>query len=525
MSKSLVASAPPREPVPLRRVFLLCLPALILAIALRISFLVAIPEVYYGADSNSYFDTARHLWTDGTFELKPKRRYFYPLLLTAAPLLPGSVAIGVAVVQHILGLLIIVGVGWIVAQLTRLPTIFVPIATCAVAIWPRMLWYEHEMIAEVWMLAAFVAAVAIALPCGALKDKNRLFWFLVMLATIAACKPHGRPLWLGLMIVAAVTAGNPLKWGIRNLAMVALAVMIMLTAGSNRQGGWLLLNTALPFVNTEGQPYAEYRAILKPFIEEARADLPNYADNQTRYKKALSGKRFLMGSEWVKLSKNKELYSKVTTELAIEGIRSHPLEYGQLVLRKIACTGGRVFAGRFNPEDFWRDQSSHFKASSQDETVSQDEIKLLYGLDRNAYPDFAAERAERTTWLAPELATLSRSLIWTKYRRGQIGEPPTIRLTVLGWLLVIGFAACLMPRDFFCRALLWVPLVLYLLIILGVGDVNQRYLHPVEWAAIVIVVIGLDTIVTFVSRKMRDFGVSWQNRHKPSAAPPSGAAW
>ena len=36
----------------------------------RIAFLVAIPEIYYGADSNSYFEAAWKLWTQGEFVLK-----------------------------------------------------------------------------------------------------------------------------------------------------------------------------------------------------------------------------------------------------------------------------------------------------------------------------------------------------------------------------------------------------------------------------------------------------------------------
>ena len=193
------------------------------------------------------------------------------------PLLPNNTAVDTAVVQHLLGLVIIVGIGWIVAQMTRFPYLWVPLVTCAAAIWPRMLWYEHEMIAEVWLLAAFVAAVAIAVPCGALKDQRRLFWFLVAEAAIVATKPHGKPLWIGLLLMALMMAGNPLKWERKNWAMVAIAVVIFFTAGSGQQGSWLFLSSTLPFVRTEGEPYSQYRAMLKPAVEDVRADLPNYA--------------------------------------------------------------------------------------------------------------------------------------------------------------------------------------------------------------------------------------------------------
>ena len=471
---------------------LLSLPALILAVVLRVSFLVVVPEVYYGPDSNSYFDTASHFWSDGTLQLKPKRRYLYPIVLTFTPLLPGSTVAGVAVIQHILGLGIILGIGWIVAQMTRYHNLWVPLATCLAAVWPRMLWYEHEMISEVWLLAGFVAAVAFALPCGALKDKQRLFWFLVAVAAIVACKPHGRALWAGLMVVAVITAGNPLKWGIKNLAMIALAVLIMLTSGSQRQAGWLLLNTALPFVNTEGKSYAEYRTILRPFVEEARADLPNYAENQQKYKKALSGKRPMMGSGWIELSNNKELYSKVVRSLAIEAILSHPFEYAQLVVRKIARVGSASNRGAFSPSQFWAMQQSRLPKS-------MGEIKLLYGVDGEALAHMVEEGRTRTTWIAPWMTSLSDALTWTSYSRRGTGQPPEIKLTILGWLLALGLVACLSPRNFTCRALLWLPLVCYLFATFGVGDALGRYLHPVDWVGLVLIAIGLDSVATLLA--------------------------
>ena len=58
---------PPQAGVPFQQVLLLCVPALIIGLVFRVSFLIAIPEVYYGADSNSYFEAASKLWTQGDF--------------------------------------------------------------------------------------------------------------------------------------------------------------------------------------------------------------------------------------------------------------------------------------------------------------------------------------------------------------------------------------------------------------------------------------------------------------------------
>jgi hypothetical protein len=481
----------PQSAVPFRRVLLLSIPALLVALVLRASFLHAIPEIYYGSDSNSYFETAWRFWTDGDIILKPKRRFLYPIVLIFMPILPGSTAVAVAFIQHLLGLAVIVGIGWVVAQMTRFPSLWVPLATCLVAVWPRMLWYEHEMIAEVWLLAAFVAAVAIAVPCGSLKNPRRLFWFLFAAAAIVATKPAGRPLWLGLMLVSMATAGNPpWQWEKKSLAIVALAVVIIFTSGSGRQGSSLWLSSTLPFVQTEGEPYAEYRAVLRPFVERARADVGNYAELQSWYsEKVLNRSSTIVGQKWFELTRNTTLYQEVYKRLAFEAILSHPFAYAQLVFRKIAFAAAGMDLPRIAPARFWADQESRNFGRPKTQ------LELVYGMDTDAQLRLVEERRQRSTWLAPAMKKLSTFLNWTTYRRGAPGENPEINLTVLGWLLALGLIACLSPRHFFCRALLWLPVAFYLFAIFGVGEAVRRYLHPVDWVGIVLIAIGLDSVM------------------------------
>jgi hypothetical protein len=271
---------------------------------------------------------------------------------------------------------------------------------------------------------------------------------------------------------------------------------MILTTGSDQQGSWLFLNSTLPFVKTEGEPYAEYRAILRPYVEQARADLANYAWKQKFYKKPLSGSKPMLGEKWVELSKNQELYDKVANRLAFEAIFNHPLEYGQLVLRKIARAASNMTAGKIPPPFFWHEQE---KANDQRIGKPNSQLELVYGMDLESYRRLVEERRDRPMPIAPWLHQLGAWFSWADAHAGEHGAPPAIDLGILGWLLVLGLIACLSPRYFVCRMLLWLPAALYLFAVFAVGDSVRRYLHPVDWVGIVIIAIGLDIIATLVA--------------------------
>src|SRR5678810_1058925 len=120
----------------------LCLPGIIVAVVVRVLICLALPEAYYGSDSNSYFDTAHELWNHGEFSMGAKRRGVYPLLLCAAPAFPGNTVKVMALFQHALAVAALFGVGWVTGHVTRRRTFWVPVVTSIAAILPQPLWYE-----------------------------------------------------------------------------------------------------------------------------------------------------------------------------------------------------------------------------------------------------------------------------------------------------------------------------------------------------------------------------------------------
>ena len=255
--------------------------------------------------------------------------------------MPGRTVITIAVVQHAIGLLTVLGIGWIVFHLTRRPNIWVPLVTTIAAVWPRMVWYEQEIVAECLLLASIVLAVALAFPVERMREPKRLFWFLMAAAFIIAVKPHGRPIWLGLMISAVLLAGLPWRWSKACWAAVGVSLIVIFTTGSSKQGPWLLLSSAFPLVDTEHGKWPEYRKILRPFIEESRVDLSQYPWKQDRYKKMLveSGDDQMLGPEWNRLlnedRKNETKFLKVCRDLARDAILHAPFTYARMVLQKI----------------------------------------------------------------------------------------------------------------------------------------------------------------------------------------------
>ena len=243
-----------------------------------------------------------------------------------------------------------------------------------------------------------------------------------------------------------------------------------------------------------------------------RADLGNYAE-QPPYKKILSGARPGLGDEWLALTKNKKLYKKVATRLALEAVFAHPLEYAHLVFRKIALASEDMPHGRIAPAEFWRSQES---ANADRLKRSKNQLEMIYGMSTDEYLRLVEDRRKRTTWLAPAMRKLASNLGWTDYRGGVSGGDPEITLTWLGWLLTLGLVTCLAPRHFVCRALLWLPAALYLFAVFAVGDAVKRYLQPVEWVGLVIIAIGLDTTATLAVE-----GIA-RLRHRFANALPAG---
>lgn len=486
----------------LSRCLWLSLPALIIGAVLRISLLAAIPEGCYSPDGGSYFEATHYYFNKGKLKFGEKRRWLYPVLLMGVSSFHhiASPVRMVPILQHALGLATIAGVGWVAGNLTRSPRLWVPVATIVTALWPQMLYYEHEIVAETVFLAAFVFTLALAMPLGSLNQRSRLFWFLFAAMIVVAIKPHGRGIWLGCVLSAVLVTRNPLKWRWESWAAILAGVVVIFTSGSSQQGSWLWLNSSLPLVKTEGSKWKEYREALRPLVDEVKDDPGQYAWKQSEYKKRLrKPDPEAVSPVWAELVKDKTKFPKVASDLAKEGIRSHPFDYLRIVVMKIFVASSQRDDARmwFDPPFFWHRQQQ-WDQNRWDDPPRVSEMKLLYGCDFENYKRMASSNSLRSTWILAPMSWMQRIFIWCMSAYDPQTKDHSIVPGWFGILAIAGLVCCLVPGHFRATSMLWLPAMLYLGTVFGVGDAVPRYVLPVEWLGLVFACVALDRSFSFL---------------------------
>jgi hypothetical protein len=482
--------------ISLRNCLLLCIPAIVIGGYLRFELLRSVPVIFYGPDGNSYFHTVAELWMRGVLKIDEKRRWLYPLLLVPLPLSPFSPAVALAWVQHMLGLLAVIPLGWIVGHVTRFRSVWIPAVTTLYAVWPHSLWYEHELLAEPVFLVAFLTTTALAFPLRRLAGKNGIFLYLTGAAIVALLKSLGRPIWAVLIVFLLLINRRPLAWGCRNWVLLAVTVVLIATAGGGRQGGWLFLSSTLPLVPAEGS-WPEYRKLLQPLISEARGDLPNYAFRQSQYKKVLNRKEDAsrLGPEWAALVRDDNKFQSVVKSLAFSAYLSNPTACARLSVEKVFVAGsdGWLSFPNLDTRQFYRLQKENNEGRWK---IKAREMELLYRMPQKEFESCSASFRATPPWFSAFFQQTNEIFAWGVAHEGGADKPPEFGLRWPGWLVVIGFFFCLLPGRFFAYMPVWAPTLAYLASCFSVGDSLGRYFQPIEWVGMVIACVAIDSILS-----------------------------
>ena len=490
------------EEITFSQLLWLALPSLLFGLLVRASLMHAIPVGYFGDDSFSYYEFSQRFFDEGIVDLNEKRRWLYPIFLAFVDFFPAPGWSVVPLLQHLVGLFTVLGIGWCSAQLVIRPRIVVPLVTLLAASWPRMLWYEHEFIAESLLLAAFVAVFALLLTPGIVRSRYGLIALMFAFALLAGMKGAGRFLWMGSVLGLFLIHHNPRRWlwGKMSLILAAISFFFVSTIGKSSQGDWLALSSALPLVRTQGDPYPYFRSVLKDQIFEAR----NYGDDYPWmvkvYKKRLNtSSPDVISADWVALKDDNKRFSKVARSFWVDGVVRQPLRFMDMTFKTmlIALTGSTVNS-RLDPEQFWKSQERKIVKRQR---VSPGYFNRLSGVDHGSIQASPTKVRAGEFKFLPVMHWVDRHLRWwgRSFETSGTGSPggfPSFTPRPLGLISALGMlaGAVVSTRRLQCLALL-LPFVLYMFGTYAVGDAVRRYLQPVEWIGFVFAGVFLDTML------------------------------
>lgn len=489
-----------------RQLLVLVLPALLVGFLIRAALMIAVPEGYFGSDSNSYYEFSHRLLGDGVVDLNEKRRWLYPVFLALLDGLPGPAWSLVPFIQHLVGLLTVLGIGWCSALVVVRPRIVVPLVALLAAVWPRMLWYEHEFIAESLLLAAFVAVISLLLTPGIVRSRWGLIALMLAFTLLAGMKGAGRFLWLGSVLSLFLIHRDPRRWlwGKLSLLLAGLSVVLVSTIGKSSQGDWLALSSSLPLVRTEGEPYSRYRVALRAQILEARQAGDDYPWLVFTYKKRLNKKDpSVVHPDWAELNRNRPYMSVVARSFWTDAVLRHPVRFAGMTLKTMAIAlSASLLDLRLDPSTFWDVQRDRVAQRWQDRPRY---FNRLFGINQAEFEIRSQAGRRKTFVLLPTMRWIDQHWRWWGRRPvhgggGSAGGYPSFVPQPLGLLAVLGSVGgvVLAKQRLKCLALLC-PFLLYMSGTFAVGDAVPRYLQPVDWIGFVFVGVVFDLVLQVLS--------------------------
>ena len=496
------------RPVSFKQLILLVAPAIVVGFLVRALLLVAIPQGYFGADSASYYEFTSLFWNhDKLFDLNEKRRWLYPIFLFFTSVLPIPPWYSVPLIQHVLGLLSILGIGWSCAQVVSRPRIVVPFVALICSLWPRMIWYEHEFIAESLQLTSFILVIALLLTPSIVRSRNGLIVLTIAFSLLAGMKGSSRFLWLGCVIGLFLLHRDPRKWMWTKISafFAAFSFLLFSTVGKNSQGDWLALSSSLPLVRLEGSPYPDYRYYLRDQIIEAQGYGNNYPWKVGVYKKRLNRKdeSTSFDPHWAELVTNKELYPKVLRAFWTDAILRNPIRFSRFTMKTFGIAlSSSIYRSRVDPQKFWPAQLSRAQNRIQRKPYY---FRRLFGIKSwNSFMVLYSNGLQRKFVAYPLMIKMDQYFRWMGRSRPQGPKGgkdvfPSLYLRPMGFSAVFGIIGGLIFSAKRLKILiLFIPLFLYSAGSFGVGDAISRYLLVIDWIGVIFAGVALDLVISIV---------------------------
>ena len=496
------------RPVSFKQLLLLVAPAIAVGFLVRALLIAAIPQGYFGADSGSYYEFTSLFWNHNVlFDLNEKRRWFYPIFLFFTSVLPIPPWYSVPLIQHCLGLLSILGIGWSCAQVVNRPRLVVPFVGLICSLWPRTIWYEHEFIAESLQLTSFILVVALLLTPSIVRSRHGLVALMIAFSLLAGMKGSSRFIWLGCVIGLFLMHHDPRRWMWTKISafLAAFSFLLFSTVGKNSQGDWLALSSSLPLVRLEGNPYPHYRSFLRDQIIESRAYGNNYPWKVKVYKKRLRQKRksLSFSPQWAELVGNKKEFSKVSRAFWTDAVFHNPIRFGWFTLKTFGIAlSSSINKPRLDPQVFWPEQLSNTQERMERKFYY---FKRLFGVkDMHSFRVLYENGRKHKYAAYPLMVKMNQYFGWMG--RDQVTSSggakdlfPSLYLKPMGFSAVFGVIGGITFSNKRLKILiLFIPFFLYLAGTYAVGDAVSRYLQPVEWLGVIFAGVALDLVIGMV---------------------------
>jgi len=302
----------------LKEVFVWCLPALMVGLALRITLMVHLPYAYYHDDTPDFLCTVEGLLADCKFEVHSKKTFLVPAIFSVPFILGIPALIAIPIFQHTLGVGVILIMGALCRLWFRWWKIFIIPVTLLIAINPFLLWYEHAIMAE----TTFIFCIMLTALAGTLytfrQSLTRLSFLLLSLFLTAGARPEGKLFFgFGLFLIVLLHLRN-LRTHWPNVAIAFAVALCTHFVTKTSQASLLLYTSVARLTPTE----LKCAPGFEPYIAPVRSELQARWDTQHGFPRVIHRRQISAAVKtYIKENKDKKITTSVDTlcmKLAVE---------------------------------------------------------------------------------------------------------------------------------------------------------------------------------------------------------------
>ncbi len=267
----------------LRVILLWCLPALIVGLVLRVRLCHHEPFAFFNSDAFDFLHTSVSLHDGHGFAVHWKKTFLVPVVYWLFTLTGAPIAIAIPLLQHLLGILLIVFSGVLGARIFRHWKIFVPLVTLLFAINPSLLYYEHSLMAEtIFVFCIFIMALA-AMRYIRTRSISALATMSLAVFFAAGVRPEGKYFVLFPVLLLVLTEfRKPLRLVIGCITMfIALGLATLLNPRGNEAGA-MLVTSLIHLVPDDLKSAPDFAPRVLPLRDQAALDWQKFDRNRLR---------------------------------------------------------------------------------------------------------------------------------------------------------------------------------------------------------------------------------------------------